>query len=36
MFGVTGNEVGTEGDDLLMELIDIEKYLFSQLGLRYR
>ncbi|XP_045163076.2 serine--tRNA ligase, mitochondrial-like isoform X2 [Mercenaria mercenaria] len=36
MFGVTSNSSGEEGNDLLMELIDIEKTLFSQLGLHFR
>lgn len=36
MFAVTKNETGTEGDELLKELVDIQKTLFSQLGLHFR
>jgi len=34
MFAVTGSE--TEGEQLLQELLEIEKTLFSQLGLHFR
>lgn len=36
MFGVSTNNTGEEGNELLMELIEIEKTLFSQLGLHFR
>jgi hypothetical protein len=36
MFGVTGNKTGEEGNELLHELTEIEKTLFSQLDLHFR
>lgn len=36
MFGVSGNDTGEEGNELLQELLEIERTLFSQLGLHFR
>ena len=36
MFGVTDSDTETSGNDLLMELVDIEKSLFTELGLHFR
>ena len=36
MFGVTANETGTESDQLLEDLISIEKELFTEIGLHFR
>ncbi|ESO91930.1 hypothetical protein LOTGIDRAFT_217090 [Lottia gigantea] len=36
MFGVTENDKGTESEELLQHFLDIEKSLFSQLGLHFR
>ena len=36
MFGVTDSDTETSGNDLLMELVDIQKSLFTELGLHFR
>ncbi|KAK6181368.1 hypothetical protein SNE40_009234 [Patella caerulea] len=36
MFGVTENKTGEESDQLLQHFLQIEKYLFTQLGLHFR
>ena len=36
MFGVTADESGKESEQLLQELLEIQKHLFSGLGLFYR
>ena len=36
MFGVTENDRETSSNDFLLELVDIQKSLFSELGLHFR
>lgn len=36
MFGVTHSDTDTAGNDMLMELVEIQKYLFTELGLHFR
>jgi hypothetical protein len=36
MFGVTSTERGDESGKLLQELLDIERHLFTSLGMHFR
>lgn len=36
MFGVTGNETGEESEELLKEILEIQRFLFDSLGLHFR
>ena len=36
MFGVTANETGAESEDLLEEILDIQKEINTELGFHYR
>ena len=36
MFGVTDSDTEMAGNDLLMELVAIQKSLFTELGLHFR
>ena len=36
LFGVTANETGKESDDLLQEILLLQKEICSELGLHYR
>lgn len=36
MFGITANETGAESEELFQELLEIQKHIFSTLGLHFR
>lgn len=36
MFGATGNETGKESEQLLQEILEIQRFLFDSLGLHFR
>ena len=36
MFGVVDSDTDTSGNEFLLELVDIQKSLFSELGLHFR
>ncbi len=36
MFGITANESGEESEDLLKEIVEIQKEINSELGFHYK